>query len=181
MVNLRKIDKFWLSGGWDESNLQSNALDLANLGFKAVIDMEYSANWVPPIGLREILKDVGIEYANIPMNDWGGYSSEEFNGIMNRSQDILRIWDYKYNKPNQKILVKCAMGISRSSSVLINYLCYRYDKSFMEVWDYVREKEEGALYPATPNSHFSEMLNNRHPDKSRVFSTRYNRSWNFGG
>jgi hypothetical protein len=181
MVNLRKIDKFWLSGGWDESNLQANALDLKNLGFKAVIDMEYSPQWPHPRGLKEILQSVGIEYENVQMHDWGGYKPEEFYAIMDHTQEVLKSWDRKYNKPNQKILVKCAMGISRSSSVLINYLCYRYNKSFMEVWDYVRKMEEGAIYPASPNSHFARMLDDRYPDEERRLTPHYNRSWYFGG
>lgn len=59
-------------------------------------------------------------------------------------------------KNNNKVLVHCAAGISRSSSIVIAYLMYKNRKSFNDTFCYVKD-----LRPCCkPNSAFIDQLSN---------------------
>lgn len=168
--NFRKVDnKFCLSGGWN--NLPENVKFLQANNIKAVLDLQflpddsvYSASQQEAMILyiRDELEKVGIRYKIVKMRD------DEFNLDLEYAftEGSLFLIDAEedFADKGDKILVKCAAGISRSPSMLINYLCASRRISYLEALQYVRENEEkyGVWFGASPNMFFAEHLKNKY-------------------
>lgn len=168
--NFRKVDnKFCLSGGWN--NLPENVKFLQANNIKAVLDLQflpddsvYSASQQEAMILyiKDELEKVGIDYKVIKLRD------DEFN--LNLEIDLaegglfLEKMEEKYTGKREFILVKCAAGISRSSTMLINYLCETRRMSYLEGLAYVRKNESkyGVWFGASPNMFFAEHLKNKY-------------------
>lgn len=184
LPNFRKVDnKFYLSGGWN--NLPENIKILQFHNIKAVLDLQFLPdNSVYSVGsqeamilhIKEELEKVGIDYKAIKLRD------DEFN--LNLEIDLaeggmfLEQMEEKHKgeirKPAKKviqmgkrpsgILVKCAAGISRSPTMLINYLCETRRMSYLEALNYVRknEQDQGVYFGASPNHFFVEHLKKKY-------------------
>lgn len=164
LVNWRKIDKFYLSGGWND--VPENAKFLAYSRIKAVLDLQYFVDgfWSQKdrdravLFIREELAKYGIDYLAIDM-----YDSEHnltFDDLLDQGTNFLTEMEEKYPEKRDGILVKCAAGISRSATQLINHLCISRRMSYVEALNYIREKEhrQGIEFGASPNYFFAEQL-----------------------
>lgn len=124
MLNLRQVDdKFVLSGGW--TDVPEDAKFLARFHFKAVLDVQFTAeNFIEHTVafIEKHLKEVGIEYFALPMVDG---ENSNLGRIFDITRRQLEIWDEKYTNKNDRILVKCGVGVSRSVACLIHYYCTR--------------------------------------------------------
>lgn len=160
--NWRKIDKFYLSGGWN--NLPENIKFLTYNRIIAVLDLQffddgYFNNTGAIIhAIKEELQNVGIDYLAIKMQDselvW---NLEE---ILNEGQEFLTAIEEKYPDKRDGILIKCAAGISRSPTMLINHLCISRRMSYLEALNYLRDKEDnqGIQFGSSPNYFFVNYL-----------------------
>lgn len=75
-------------------------------------------------------------------------------GIVNKYIDISVKYIDDAIKNNNKVLVHCAAGISRSSSIIIAYLMYKNKMSFDNAFEYVKNKRSCC----NPNKAFREQL-----------------------
>lgn len=89
----------------------------------------------------------GVEYHRIAIQD-----SITSNILKHLPKAIRFISEAQKNGHN--ILVHCAAGISRSSSVVIAYLMVKYDKTFEETREFVNQRRRGIC----PNSGFVRQL-----------------------
>ena len=78
--------------------------------------------------------------------------------IQSLSPKIQKAYTYINNaleNPYNRVLIHCNAGVSRSSSTLIYFLMKKYNLSFLQAYQYVKN-----VYPkANPNSGFLEELN----------------------
>jgi hypothetical protein len=130
MFNYRDIDdKFAISGGW--ANPYRNAQFLTEKGITAVVDLQYDPlDWIKEAeNIERMLASKGIAYLHIPM----------FDGP---NKGLKHIYEkgYKFiseHYPNGRVLVKCAMGLSRSPSMLAYWYCKNRGMSFPEAHDLI--------------------------------------------
>lgn len=170
ILNLRQIDKFYLSGGWS-ANILKDIEYLKTLNIKAILDLQMSQADIEFIGQRPIefilnsMKEHGIDYKAVPMSD------DEFNinlgNTLFEGSQFLSAMEKKYPAKKDKILVKCGAGISRSPTQLINYLCQVRNSSYIDILSYIRMKEEyaGIGFGSSPNPIFADHLKKIYPDK----------------
>lgn len=162
MLNFRKIDKFYLSGGWNK--LPENIDELKVNNVKAVLDLQFSTidSRATIKAIKELLEKNGIDYQAIDMYD------SEFNismeDIFFAGQEFLSQMETKYPAKREGILVKCAAGISRSPAMLINYFCNSRRMSYAEALNYLRKREEdqGIDFGSSPNQYFSQYLKEKY-------------------
>lgn len=170
MINLRSINKFYLSGGW--SGIQKDIEYLKTLNIKAILDLQATPSDVDSSEMsgainfiKETVKESGIDYLMLPMSD------DEFNvdlgTVLYEGTKFLSEMEKKYPAKKEKILIKCGAGISRSPAQLINYLCQTRSMSFIDALSYVRMKEdlEGLGLGVGLNPIFYEHLKTMYPDK----------------
>jgi protein-tyrosine phosphatase len=163
MLNIRKIDKFWLSGGWQD--LDEDIKFLKENKFRAVLDLQFTYyDEVNTADIQEMLDT--IEYKAIPMMDGDGNNLRE---IFQEGYDFLIDADSFYTEKKDKILVKCGAGVSRSSAMLIAYFCESRRMSFREAKNYVRVQEDkdwNMQWHADPAPIFQFFLRNKYPESS---------------
>ncbi len=170
LPNFRKIDeKFYLSGGW--SNLPQNIKFLQSKNVKAILDLQFlpedvvwSANQQRGMifYIKDELEKAEIEYKYIFMRD--DELNNDFEDILIQGSTFLQQMEEKYPEKKEGILVKCAAGISRSPTLLINYLCESRRMNFYEGLNYVRKNEDryGIGFGASPNYFFTEQLKKKY-------------------
>lgn len=100
----------------------------------------------------------GVEYHRIAIQD-----SITSNILKHLPNAIRFISDAQKNGHN--VLVHCAAGISRSSSVVIAYLMVKYNKSYMEIREFVNQKRRGIC----PNSGFERQLQSIDVDQYKAY------------
>lgn len=168
MINLRKIDKFWLSGGWDK--IKDNLTLINGLGIKAILDLQF----MEPTNdvrasiefVRTAANKISLDYKAIIFRD------DEFNtdleAIFTEGDKYLTEMEEKYPKMKDAILVKCGAGISRSSAMLIYHLCNARRMSYVEALNFVRGKEENYYieYGSSPNPVFVQFLKSKFKDST---------------
>lgn len=88
-----------------------------------------------------------IKYKHIPADDVLNYN------IRYHFEEAFEIID-DARRTNGRILVHCAMGISRSATIVIAYLMSRYNMNLRAAYDYVRSKRPIIA----PNSLFLKLL-----------------------
>lgn len=176
MYNLRKIDeKFYLSGGWDKPEADIELLKRLNI--KGILDVEwaYDDGWESSYiaYVQSVINTHKIDYYSMFMVD--GHEEQNLPLLLEHGYEFLKRLEIKYPNIEDKILVKCAAGISRSSTQLINYLCGTKSLSAIQGLEYVRngEKYQPIQWPATPNSTFFEYLKKKYPSVAPqlVFTT----------
>ncbi|CAF1004711.1 unnamed protein product, partial [Brachionus calyciflorus] len=88
-----------------------------------------------------------IKYKHIPADDTLNYN------IRYHFEEAFELID-DARRTNGKILVHCAMGISRSATIVIAYIMNRYDMTLRSALDFVRSKRPIVQ----PNSLFLKLL-----------------------
>ena len=164
MQNLRKINKFYLSGGW--VHVPKDLKHLQTLNIKAILDLQFfpgdSQNKAYINYISEEAEKVGIEYRGMPMVDG---DNDNLSDIFGTGAETLEKWELQFPKKRDSILVKCAAGVSRSASMLINYLCARDNKSYVDVLHMIRNAEEQyAMFGVSPSYEFVKYLKSKYPD-----------------
>lgn len=166
VLNFRKIDKFYLSGGWN--NLPDNISLLRANRIKAVLDLQFTPdggiyeNYSAAIAaIKAKLAEDNIEYRAIRMRD--DEFNADFDGVLSEGTEFLTEMEEKYPEKRDGILVKCGAGISRSSTMLINHLCITRRMSYLEALAYLRKREEDQAiqFGSSPNQFFAEKLKKR--------------------
>lgn len=161
MLNARPIDKFYLSGGWQ--NLPLDVAMLQKSGVKFVLDLQYTLDdehEKMTTGIRTALEEVGIEYYYITMYD-GDFFAQDLHKIFSFGAGLLVGAELKYTDSKDKILVKCGAGTSRSPAMLIAAYGYLRKWSYQESLEYIRRNEKGTpglLLGADPSRAFSDYL-----------------------
>lgn len=89
--------------------------------------------------------------------NWNDIPSQEINN----NNTLFRVIDMidSYLTNNQKVVVNCYAGISRSSSIVIAYIMYKYKLTLQEAYQYVKSKR--AI--VEPNSGFMKQLKTLEP------------------
>ncbi|CAF0730379.1 unnamed protein product, partial [Brachionus calyciflorus] len=80
-----------------------------------------------------LYRNRNIQYKHIRADDALNYN------IRNHFEEAFEMID-DARRTNGKILVHCAMGISRSATIVIAYLINRYDMSLNEAFDFVKSR-----------------------------------------
>lgn len=162
MLNARPIDKFYLSGGWQNVPLDAAMLKRENV--RAVLDLQYTSDDDPsaPLYVKGELAKVDIEYEFILMRDGDGDAApQNLPFIFNWGAGILTGWNLRFTDPKDRILVKCGSGISRSSAMLIAAYGYMRQWSYQQSLTYIRNKEQNApslFMQSSPNPVFADYL-----------------------
>lgn len=175
MFNIRRVDKkFYISGGWE--NIERDAEWLKTENIRAVLDLQYTIddNTNVPNFVKTYLVDEGIEYEYIQMYD-ASYN-RDIAGLYERGQSILEAWDNKFTNKKDRILIKCAGGVSRSVSHYLNYICKRDNISYIEAREnlWQRERElmgysDGTFFwMGEPNLAFEVFLSAKYPSPYRA-------------
>jgi protein-tyrosine phosphatase len=173
MLNLRQIDnKFHISGGW--TDVPKDAAFLKQFGFRAVLDLQHTPENFNPINaqfISGILKEHDIDYKYLLMNDG---DNADPSSLFDTGEEILGEWDEQFDKRNDKILVKCGVGVSRSVAMLANYYCMRDSVTYREAIARIQVADrynQGGL-PISPASQFIEYLRKQFPEKYQDFPRR---------
>jgi protein-tyrosine phosphatase len=102
------IPNLYLSN-WNSSN---NIHELKNNNIKAVITIETSPK---PEYILKYYKDNNIDFLYLPLND---YPSENIYKYFDSSYNFIK----KHINKGENVLVHCRMGISRSATLVLNYI-----------------------------------------------------------
>lgn len=95
----------------------------------------------------QLFASPNIRYKHIPADDVLNYN------IRYHFEEAFEIID-DARRTNGRILVHCAMGISRSATIVIAYIMSRYNMSLRTSYDYVRSKRPII----SPNALFLKLL-----------------------
>lgn len=95
----------------------------------------------------QLFSNLNIRYKHIPADDALNYN------IRYHFEEAFEIID-DARRTNGRILVHCAMGISRSATIVIAYIMSRYNMSLKASYDYVRSKRSIV----SPNALFLKLL-----------------------
>ncbi|ELT94288.1 hypothetical protein CAPTEDRAFT_179067 [Capitella teleta] len=128
------FDHLYLGSEWNASNLE----ELKNNGVQCILNVTREIdNFFPEI----------FKYCNVRL--WDVESSE-----------LLKFWDdtfkfiAKAKEANQKVLVHCKMGVSRSASTVIAYAMKEYGWSLEQAYQHVKQKRSCIK----PNAGFMKQL-----------------------
>lgn len=176
MLNSRKVDnKFYISGGWQDIERDTEWLKTENI--RAVLDMQYTPydSLNVPNFIKGYLADEGIEYHYILMYD--GEWNDNLASIFKEGENILEKWDTTFTNKKDRILVKCAAGISRSVSQYLNYICKRdnlpYTQAFNEFgkreakWAWINNDID--FWNGSPGPWFAHFLKLKYPMNGSAF------------
>lgn len=161
MLNFRKIDRFYLSGGWDNLPENINLLKLNKI--KAVLDLQFISQKESETASRYIKEKLGdIQYYALAMYD--SEFNNDLGAILDFGHECLEKLEEKFPNKNDGILVKCAAGISRSPAMLINHLCISRRMNYAEALNYLRDKEsaQGIDFGSSPNEFFAQYLREKY-------------------
>ncbi len=164
LSNFRKIDKFYLSGGWTQ--VPKNLSFLSHYNIKAILDVQWHpADWESMQSSREFISQQAstyeMQYIPLAMRD------DEFNvnldSALETGHEILKGWETQFPSKRDNILIKCAAGISRSPTMLIYHLCIERRMSYIEALTYIRAQESKNFteFGSSPNPYFSQYLRNK--------------------
>ena len=125
-------EKLWLGNYWSASNVK----DLKDKGIKKVIS---------------IMDGVSPEYC-----EEDGFIQKKFKLDDSSFENIIQYFGecLKFIKGDEKVLVHCAAGASRSATIVIAYMMWNKQKSYEEASKIVRDKRP-IVYP---NTGFREQL-----------------------
>ena len=124
--------KLWLGNFWSASNIK----DLKDKGIKKVLSI---MDGKPPEYSKE-----------------DGFIQKKFELIDNSTENIIQYFGECLNfiKGDDKVLVHCAAGASRSATIVIAYLMWVKQKGYEEIFKMVKDKR----YIIYPNAGFREQL-----------------------
>jgi protein-tyrosine phosphatase len=80
---------------------------------------------------------------------------------INKNDTLFRVIDTidSYLSHNQRVVVNCFAGISRSTSIVLAYIMYKYKLTLLESLQFVRSKRSIV----NPNPGFLQQLKNLEP------------------
>lgn len=89
--------------------------------------------------------------------NWEDNPSQEIN----KNNTLFRVIDIidSYLQDNKKVLVNCFAGVSRSSTIVIAYIMYKYKLTLEEAYQFVKSKR----YIINPNPGFIHQLKSLEP------------------
>lgn len=126
------IDNIYLGSAFNAANYSQ----LTELGIEVIIN---------------VTKEISMHFPD-------HYIYEKFelydNDEENLEKCLQNVYDYIIQHKNNKILVHCKMGASRSASVVIFYLMKQHQMTLLEAIDYIKEKR----MIINPNCRFIETL-----------------------
>lgn len=111
--DINKISDFLYISNWDTAN---NPYELEKHNIKAVLTIETSNK---PNHILKYYKENNIDYLYLYLND---LPSENITKYFDISYDFID----KNIKNGNNVLVHCMAGISRSSTLILNYLMRKY-------------------------------------------------------
>jgi len=165
MLNFRQIDnKFSLSGGWVD--VPSDIKWLKRCGFKGVLDLQFTTfdyNRASVLTIKEACNEVGIEYQALPLDDG---PNDDIGTRFEVAYSTLLDWDTKFNNRNDKILVKCGAGVSRSVATLAYFFCRRDSRPYNEIKSLIQRTNYPYSYETMPisvDAFFEKWLKERFP------------------
>ena len=164
MYNLRQLNKYFLSGGWQYPDLDAQILK--DYGIVAVLDLQYTEEDDPSLAaqIKEKVEAAGMEYRSIPFSDWAMYTEHQLHDILENAHKQLTWWEDQFPYDGQYILIKCAAGISRSGTVYLYHTCKRDGASFHEALAEARDAEYGLTeFGISPNNVFWNFLATKFP------------------
>jgi hypothetical protein len=177
MLNRRQVDnKFYISGGWQ--NIERDIEWLKANHVRGILDMQFTPYDEPnvPDFIKAYLADQGIEYHYILMYD--GDWNQNLEALYSEGETVLANWDQKYTNRKDRLLVKCAAGISRSVSQYLNYICKRDNIPYRKAEDNLARTERNLLYTDAdgtfdwiggPGPWFTQFLSNKYPIVGSAF------------
>ncbi|CAG9320236.1 unnamed protein product [Blepharisma stoltei] len=136
LVPMHEIDHNLFLGGLGAGG---NEALLKRTGIKFVVQLLENTQIAP--------RFPGITYHFIQIQD------SPAENISRHLPDALK-FIHRHLKHNQKVLVHCAAGVSRSASVVISYIMAKNNTSFLKALQYVRNKRNCVL----PNEGFRRQL-----------------------
>jgi protein tyrosine phosphatase len=111
--DIDKISDFLYISNWDTAN---NLYELKKHNIKAVLTIETSNK---PKYILDYYKQNNIDFLFLYLND---FSSENISKYFDISYEFID----KNIKKGNNVLVHCMAGISRSSTLILNYLMRKY-------------------------------------------------------
>ena len=91
----------------------------------------------------------GVIQLNLPWED-NFYQRLNENGIL---FDVVKLMD-SFLERNKKVFVNCYAGVSRSASIVIAYLMYKRNMSFIQAFEFLKMKRSIV----SPNLGFIDQL-----------------------
>ena len=141
----------------DEYNFLDNYKDLNEIEEKL-----WLGNYASSENIKD-LKEKGITKILTVMNGFpniykkeDGFKHKTIEILDNSYENIIQYFGECLNfiKGNEKILVHCGAGASRSASIVIAYLMWKNKMKFMDALEFVQKKRRVVW----PNSGFKEQL-----------------------
>lgn len=140
-----------------EKNLYLGSLMAANneqllkrTGIKYVVQALENSS----IGYRH----TGVSYHFIQIQD------SQTENIARHLPEALRFIE-RYLSNGEKVLVHCAAGVSRSSSIVIAYIMAKYNYNYARALQHVRSKRHCVM----PNDGFRRQLENLNPNTLKSY------------
>ena len=134
---------------------------MATCDVSKITDNLYLGNMYAAYNINR-LKSIGIEKILTVMNEFGNtYPKNTFIHKIIEIEDIYDSNIIKYFKEcinfiegKEKVLVHCAAGISRSSTIVIAYIMWKNKESLNDAINFVKSKRPAIF----PNSGFIDQL-----------------------
>lgn len=142
--------------------------------FRAVLDLQFTPTDYSKKShnfIRDTLEEQSIEYLPVPMNDG---ENSNIESLFEVGYNQLADWDEKFTLRNEKILVKCGVGVSRSVAMLIYYYCVRDRLTYTEAKIRISAKDidnYGGL-PISIDMMLEIFLKSKFPDLTSAFGER---------
>lgn len=160
MNNFRQINRnLFCGGGWED--VYKDAESLEALGIDSVLDLQYLPN--DPVfnrraisEIKEILEHYNIDYWAVPMFD--GPENENLEDIFEEGFHAIDAW--LADNKRAKILVKCALGLSRGPAMIIYYLCKEKKLEYQQAYSMVASPSRTGLYI---DNAFKDFLKEKFP------------------
>ena len=165
LLNYRRVDpKFSISGGWD--NLYENIDFLKSEKIVAVLDVQW-VDWDSDNVIHQVKQacaDEDIELVPIRFDDGINENMRRTREIIEQGRDEIERLVEKYPDKKQRILIKCAAGISRSPTMYLAYIAKRDRLIFEEAKATLDDAEYrlgygyGDFWGNSPNFFFRKIL-----------------------
>lgn len=144
-------------------------------------------------GNKELMDEYQIKHVinlyqeAIKFDDINLYHHIIYDGECLKKEDLLKLFTIIDNAINKKenILIHCEKGHSRSPTLVIAYLMYKYDLSFYDAYDEVSFKRSIKLKEVYATEYLprceSWLRTIGNPDKYRLKNIAYQTIWHYSG
>lgn len=114
--------------------------------FDLVINLDYPDNLAPNQKILEY-KHKGVRIVNLGIDDFIKTK------IIKTFDTLVKLIDL-YLKQKRNVLVHCRMGVSRSASIVIAYLMWKYNLTYRDAYKFVKSQRDII----SPNPGFISQL-----------------------